>query len=48
VTPGKTTYGLGIRKVVDKTKLFDLMKEKHTFEEARREFVGEQASSSRA
>jgi hypothetical protein len=28
--------------------LFDPRKEKNTFEEARREFVGEQASSSRA
>jgi hypothetical protein len=48
VTPGKTTDGSGIRKVVEKTQLFDPRKEKHTFEEARREFVGEQASSSRA
>jgi hypothetical protein len=32
VTPGKTTYGLGIRKVVDKTQLFDPRKEKNTFE----------------
>jgi hypothetical protein len=48
VTPGKTTDGSGIRKVVEKTQLFDPRKEKHTFEEARREFVGEQTSSSRA
>jgi hypothetical protein len=28
--------------------LFDLRRERHTFEESRKEFVGEQASSSRA
>jgi hypothetical protein len=48
VTPGKTTDGSGIRRASEKVPLFDPRKEKHTFEEARREFVGEQASSSRA
>jgi hypothetical protein len=43
-----TTYGLGIRIFSEKVPLFDPRKEKYTFEEVRREFVGEQASSSRA
>jgi hypothetical protein len=47
VTPGKTTYGLWIRTNVEKAPLFDPRKEKHTFEEERREFVGEHASSSK-
>jgi hypothetical protein len=48
VTPGNTTEGSRIRRTVEKEQLFDPRREKHTFEEARREFVGEQASSSRA
>jgi hypothetical protein len=41
VTPGKTTDGSRIRRASDKALLFDPRMEKHTFEEARREFVGE-------
>jgi hypothetical protein len=48
VTPGKTTYGSGIRRATEKAPFFDPRKEKHTFEETRREFLGEHASSSRA
>ena len=47
VTPGKTTEGSGIRRDAEKAQLFDPRRERHTFEEARKEFVGEQASSSR-
>jgi hypothetical protein len=47
VTPGKTTDGSGIRRAVEKAQLLDPRREKHTFEEARREFAGEHASSSR-
>jgi hypothetical protein len=36
VTPGKNTYGSGIRRVVEKAQFFDLRREKHTFEEARK------------
>jgi hypothetical protein len=48
VTPGNTTYGSRIGRDSEKTPLFDPRKEKHTFEEAKREFVGEHDSSSRA
>jgi hypothetical protein len=48
VTPGKTTDGSRIRRASKKTPLFDPRKENHTFEEARREFVGEKDSSPRA
>jgi hypothetical protein len=48
MTLGKTTDGSRIIKYVEKTQLFDQRKEKNIFEEARREFVGEHASSSRA
>jgi hypothetical protein len=48
VTPGKTTDGSGIKRDSEKTPLFDPRKEKHVFEEARREFVGGHASSYRA
>ena len=48
VTPEKTIEGSGIKRVVEKTQLFDPRKERQTFEEARREFGGEQASSSKA
>jgi len=39
---------LTIRRATEKTQLFDLRKENQTFEEARREFAREQASSSKA
>jgi len=45
VTPGKTIDGSGIRRASEKVPLFDPRKEKHTFEEERREFVGEKDSS---
>jgi hypothetical protein len=48
VTPGKTIDGSGIRRSSEKAPLFDPRKEKNTFEEERREFVGEHDSSSRA
>jgi hypothetical protein len=48
VTPVKTTNGSRIIRDSEKAPLFDPRKEKHTFEEARREFVGDHASSSRA
>jgi hypothetical protein len=48
VNPGKAIDGSGIRRASEKAPLFDPRKEKHTFEEARREFVGENASLSRA
>jgi hypothetical protein len=41
VTPGKTTDGSRIRRASEKAPLFDPRKEKHTFEEARREFISE-------
>jgi hypothetical protein len=41
VTPRKTTDGSRIRRASEKAPLFDPRKEKHTFEEERREFVGE-------
>jgi hypothetical protein len=47
VTSGNTTDGSGIRRSLEKTPLFDPRKEKHVFEDIRREFVGEHASSSR-
>jgi hypothetical protein len=47
MTEGKTTEGSGIRKVVEKKQSFDAKKEKQMFEEARREFRGDQGSSSK-
>jgi hypothetical protein len=48
VTPGKTIEQSGVRKVVEKTREFDPKREKQTFEEARKEFGRDQASSSKA
>jgi hypothetical protein len=48
VTLGKTTEGLGIRRFAERAQLFDPRRERHTFEEARKEFGGKQASSSKA
>jgi hypothetical protein len=48
VTPGKTKYGLGIKRASKKEILFDPRKDNNTFEEERREFVGEHAFSSKA
>jgi hypothetical protein len=47
VTPGKTAEGSGFRIVVEKAQLFDPRRDRHTFDEARKEFVEEQASSSK-
>jgi hypothetical protein len=48
VTPGKTIEESRVKRVVEKTQEFDPRKEKHKFEEARKEFGGDQASSSNA
>ena len=47
VTHGKTTKDLGIRKATKKTQTFDAKKERQIFEEARKEFKGDQGSSSK-
>jgi hypothetical protein len=47
VTPGRTTEGSRVRRVAENTQVFDPRKEKKTFEEARKEFRGDQASSSK-
>jgi hypothetical protein len=44
---GKATEESGVRKVVEKTQTFDAKKEKQMFEEERREFRGDQGSSSK-
>jgi hypothetical protein len=44
---GNTTEESGIRKAVEKTQNFDAKKEKQMFEEAQREFRGDQGSSSK-
>jgi hypothetical protein len=43
----KTTKESGVRKVAEKTQIFYAKKEKQMFEEARREFMGDQGSSSK-
>jgi hypothetical protein len=48
VTLGKTTDGPRIRRAIEKAQMFDPRRENNTFEEARKEFVGEQNSLSRA
>jgi hypothetical protein len=48
VTLGKTIEQSGVRKTAEKTEEFDPKREKHTFEEARKEFRRDQASSSKA
>jgi hypothetical protein len=48
VTPGKTTKQSRVRKYAEKTQEFDPKREKHTFEEARKAFRRDQASSSKA
>jgi len=47
VTPGNTAKGSGIRRAAEKAQLFDLRRERNTFEEARKELVGEKDSSSK-
>jgi hypothetical protein len=48
VTLGNTTEGSWIRRAAKKEKLFDQRRERHTFEEARKKFVEEQAYASKA
>jgi hypothetical protein len=48
VTPRKITEESRVRRVAEKTQEFDPKKEKQTFEEARKEFERDQASSSKA
>jgi hypothetical protein len=48
MTPGKTTEQSGVRNIAEKTQEFDLEREKQTFEEERKEFGRDQASSSKA
>jgi hypothetical protein len=48
VTPWKIIEELGVRRVVEKTQEFDPKKEKHAFEEARKEFGRDQDSLSKA
>jgi hypothetical protein len=40
VTPGKTIEESRVRRAAEKTQEFDPRKEKQTFEESRKEFVG--------
>jgi hypothetical protein len=47
VTPGNTIEESRVRRVVEKTQVFDPRKEKKTFEEARREFGRDRDSSSK-
>jgi hypothetical protein len=47
VTPENTTKESRVRRATEKTQVFDLRKEKKMFEEARREFGRDQASSSK-
>jgi hypothetical protein len=48
VTLGKTTKQSGVRKAGEKTQEFDPKREKKTFEEERKEFRRDHASSSKA
>jgi hypothetical protein len=47
LTQGKTTKDSGVSKVVEKTQNFDAKKERHIFEEERKEFKEDQGSSSK-
>jgi hypothetical protein len=47
MTQGKTTKDSGIRKAIEKTQMFDAKKERQMFEEAQKEFRGDQGSSSK-
>jgi hypothetical protein len=44
---GKTTDDHGVRKATKKTPMFNAKKERQIFEEARKEFKGDQGSSSK-
>jgi hypothetical protein len=47
LTQGKTTKDLGVRKAIEKTHTFDVKKERQIFEEVRKDFKGDQGSSSK-
>ena len=47
LTQGKNTEDSGIRKATEKTQMFDAKKERQMFEEERKEFRGDQGSSSK-
>jgi hypothetical protein len=47
VTQGNTTEESGVKKVAEKTQVFDANKEKQIFEEERKEFRRDQGSSSK-
>jgi hypothetical protein len=47
LTPEKITEDSGIMKATEKTQMFDAKKERQMFEEARKEFRGDQGSSSK-
>jgi hypothetical protein len=47
MTQGKTTKDSRISKAAEKTQTFDAKKERQIFEEARKEFKGDRASSSK-
>jgi hypothetical protein len=47
MTQGKTIEESRVRKATEKTQNFDAKKEKKMFEEERREFRGDQGSSSK-
>jgi hypothetical protein len=47
IIQGKITEDLGIKKDTKKTQMFDARKERHMFEEARKEFRGNQGSASK-
>jgi hypothetical protein len=44
---GKTENNYGVRKAIENTPTFDPKKERQIFEEARKEFKGDQGSSSK-
>jgi hypothetical protein len=47
MTQGKTTEDSGIRKAAEKTQTFDAKKERQIFEKERKDFKGDQGSSSK-
>jgi hypothetical protein len=47
MTQARTTEDLGIRKYAEKIQAFDAKKERQIFEEERKEFKGDQGSSSK-
>jgi hypothetical protein len=47
LTQGKTAEDSGIRKDTEKTQTFDAKKERQIFEEARKDFKGDQGYSSK-